>query len=269
MTPTTTANGMTDQSQPQTRKPGELRLKDRVAIITGGAQGIGYATAQLLSGEGAKVVLVDVDATKVAASAEELAKGGAQSLGLAANVTKFEDCESVVKQTIEKFGKLDILVNNAGITKDNLLMRMSDADWDAVLNVNLKGAFNFVKAAIRPMLKAHYGRIINIASVVGQEGNAGQANYAASKGGIIALTKSCAREFASRNILCNAIAPGFIHTRLTDAIPEAEKKKLLEKILLGRMGEPIDIARGVLFLASEDSSYITGHVLNINGGGYM
>lgn len=264
MTPTTTANGMTEQAQ-QPHKPGELRLKDRVAIITGGAQGIGFATAQLLSSEGAKVVLVDVDATKVQASAQTIS----QSLGLAANVTKFEDCETVVKQTIEKFGKLDILVNNAGITKDNLLMRMSDADWDAVLNVNLKGAFNFIKAAIRPMLKAHYGRIVNIASVVGQEGNAGQANYAASKGGIIALTKSCAREFASRNILCNAIAPGFIHTRLTDAIPEPEKKKLLEKILLGRMGEPLDIARGVLFFASEDSSYITGHVLNVNGGGYM
>jgi len=146
---------------------------------------------------------------------------------------------------------------------------MSDADWDLVLNVNLKGAFNFTKAVVRPMMKAHYGRIVNISSIVGEEGNAGQANYSASKAGLIGLTKSTAREFASRNILCNAVAPGFIKTRLTEAIPEVDKQKLLGKILLSRMGEPLDIARAVLFLASEESSYITGVVLKVNGGGYM
>ncbi|MDO8756750.1 MAG: SDR family oxidoreductase, partial [Elusimicrobiota bacterium] len=155
------------------------------------------------------------------------------------------------------------------ITKDNLLMRMSEADWDLVMNVNLKGVFNFIKASIRPMMKAHYGRIVNIASVIGQEGNAGQANYSASKGGLIALTKSVAREFASRSITSNAVAPGFIKTRMTEVIPEEMKQKLIDKILLGRMGEPADIARAVLFLSSDEASYITGHCLNVNGGGYM
>ena len=260
---------MADQNQSQSAKGGALRLQDKVAIITGSAQGIGFATAELFAKEGAKVVLVDMDEALVQKSAATLASSGSQAIGLKANVTSFAECEAVVKATVEKFGKVDILVNNAGITKDNLVMRMSEADWDLVMSVNLKGAFNFTKAVVRPMLKAHYGRIINIASVIGQEGNAGQANYAASKGGLIALTKSCAREFGSRNILCNAVAPGFIHTRLTDAIPQAEKDKMIAKILCGRMGEPVDIARSILFLASEDSSYITGHVLNVNGGGYM
>ncbi len=245
------------------------RLKDRVAIVTGSAQGIGLAIAELFSREGAKVVLVDVDAQKVSGAAQGLNSQGFTALGMACDVTKFESCEEVVKETVAKFGKIDILINNAGVTRDNLLMRMSDADWDLVLSINLKGPFNFTKAAIRPMLKAHYGRIVNIASVIGEEGNAGQANYAASKGGLISFTKSCAREFASRNILCNAVAPGFVKTRMTDMVPEAEKQKFLSGILLGRIGEPIEIAKAVLFLASEDSSYITGHVLNVNGGGYM
>jgi len=246
------------------------RLQDKVAIITGAAQGIGLATAELFAREGAKVVLVDLDEALVAKSAQSVADAcGSQTLGAKANVAKFEDCEAVVKQAVEKFGKVDILVNNAGITKDNLMMRMSDADWDLVMNVNLKGAFNFTKAVIRPMLKAHYGRIVNISSIVGEEGNAGQANYSASKAGLIGLTKSTAREFASRTITCNALAPGFIKTRLTDAIPEAEKQKLLGKILLGRMGEPLDIAKAVLFLSSDDAAYITGVVLKVNGGGYM
>lgn len=248
---------------------GGLKLIDKVAIITGAAQGIGLATAELFCAEGAKVVLVDVDAALVDKSAQSLASRGAQTLGLKADVTKFGECEAVVKAAVDKFGKIDVLVNNAGITRDNLLMRMAEADWDLVLGVNLKGAFNCIKAAIRPMLKAHYGRIVNISSVVGVEGNAGQANYSASKAGLIGLTKSCAREFASRNILVNAVAPGFIRTRLTDAIPEPDKAKLLTKILVGRMGEPSDIARAILFLSCEDSSYITGHVLQVNGGGYM
>ncbi len=245
------------------------RLKDRVAIVTGSAQGIGFAIAELFSREGAKVVLVDVDNQKVSEAARGLTSQGFEALGVACDVTKFESCEDAVKETVAKFGKIDILINNAGVTRDNLLMRMSDADWDLVLNINLKGPFNFTKAAIRPMLKAHYGRIVNIASVVGEEGNAGQANYAASKGGLISFTKTCAKEFAARNILCNAVAPGFVKTRMTDMVPEAERQKFLSGVLLGRIGEPIEIAKAVLFLASDDSSYITGHVLNVNGGGYM
>ncbi|MCR4295293.1 MAG: 3-oxoacyl-[acyl-carrier-protein] reductase [Elusimicrobia bacterium] len=247
-----------------------IRLKDKVAIITGSAQGIGYTTAELFLAEGAKVVVVDVNAELTVKSAAALAGGdGSKTLGVACDVTKLDQCEVVVKAAVEKFGKIDILVNNAGITKDNLLMRMSEADWDVVMNVNLKGAFNFIKACIRPMMKAHYGRIVNIASVIGQEGNAGQANYSASKGGLISLTKSVAREFASRSITANAVAPGFIKTRMTEVIPEEMKAKLIEKILLGRMGEPADVARAVLFLSSDEASYITGHVLNVNGGGYM
>lgn len=247
-----------------------MRLKDKVALITGGAQGIGRATADLFASEGARLVLADVDETKVKTAAGEIAaarKTGA--LGVKADVTQLAACEEAVKAAMEKFGRLDVVVNSAGITKDGLLMRMSEADWDLVMDINLKGAFNLTKAAIRPMLKAHSGRIINIASVVGQEGNAGQANYAASKGGLIAFTKTCAKEFASRNILVNAIAPGFIHTRLTDVLPEDAKKKLLERILLGRMGEPEEVAKAILFLASDDASYVTGQVLNVNGGMYL
>lgn len=255
--------------QPKKAQGTGTRLLDKIALITGGAQGIGLGIAELFSQEGAKVVLVDVDMELVSRQAQAIASTGAQAIGIKADVRNFEDCAAAVKSCVDKFGKIDILVNNAGVTKDNLLMRMSDADWDFVMDINLKGVFNFIKAAIRPMLKAHYGRIINISSVVGQEGNAGQVNYAASKAGVIALTKSCAKEFGSRNILVNAIAPGFIRTRLTDVLPAEAKQKLIEKILVGRLGEPLDIARAALFLASEDSSYITGHVLNVNGGGYM
>jgi len=260
---------MSTDTATQTAPATGLRLKDKVAVISGSAQGIGYATAEVFAAEGAKVVIVDVNAEMAKKSAETLAAGKDTAIGLACDVTKYDQCEAVVKAAVEKWGKIDILVNNAGITKDNLMMRMSEADWDLVLNVNLKGAFNFTKAVVRPMMKAHYGRIVNIASIVGEEGNAGQANYAASKGGLIAMTKSVAREFASRNITANAVAPGFIHTRMTDAIPEDAKKKLFDKILLGRMGEPVEVARAILFLSSDESSYITGHVLNVNGGGYM
>jgi 3-oxoacyl-[acyl-carrier protein] reductase len=246
-----------------------LRLKDKVAIITGSAQGIGYATAEVFAAQGAKVAIVDVNAELAQKSAATLAAGGAGAFGMACDVTKYDQVEAVVKAVVEKWGKIDILVNNAGITRDNLMMRMSEMDWDLVLDVNLKGAFNFTKACVRPMMKAHYGRIVNIASVIGQEGNAGQANYAASKGGLIALTKSVAREFASRQITANAIAPGFIHTRMTDVVPQEYKEKLIEKVPLGRMGEPGEVANAVLFLSSDESSYITGNVINVNGGGYM
>ena len=261
---------MNTETAPRTVPTMGMRLKDKVAIITGSAQGIGYATAELFAAEGAKVIIVDVNADRALKAAETLAAGreGA-TLGLACDVTKHDQCEAVAKAVLEKFGKIDILVNNAGVTKDNLLMRMSEADWDLVLDVNLKGAFNFIKACVRPMMKARYGRIVNIASIVGQEGNAGQVNYAASKGGLISLTKSVAREFASRNITVNAVAPGFIKTPMTESLPEDVKERFVARILLGRMGDAIDVARSVLFLSSDESTYITGQVINVNGGVYM
>lgn len=240
------------------------RLKGKVAIITGAARGIGYATAELFAAEGVTVVIVDVNGVQAAATAATL--GG---LGLACDVVKFDQCEAVVRTVMDKFGRIDILVNNAGIAKDNLLLRMTEEQWDLVLDVNLKGAFNFVKASARPMMKARYGRIVNISSIVGQEGNGGQINYAASKGGLVALTKSVAREFASRGITANAVAPGFIKTPLTDGLPEEVKTKFVARIILGRMGDPIDVARAVLFLSSDESSYITGQVLSVNGGVHM
>ena len=247
-----------------------MKLKDQVAWITGGAQGIGKAIAQRFAGEGANLILTDVDEPTVQATASQIAQEkGVQTLGMKANVVQFSDCEKVVDQSLDKYGRIDILINNAGITKDNLLMRMSDEEWDAVLAVNLKGVFNCTKAVVRPMMKQRQGRIVNIASVVGLMGNAGQANYAASKGGVVALTKTCAREFSSRNILVNAVAPGFIRTRMMDALTEEQKKKLLELIPLGRLGEPDDVAKVVLFLCSDDSSYITGHVVSVNGGMYI
>jgi 3-oxoacyl-[acyl-carrier protein] reductase len=247
-----------------------MKLKDQVAWITGGAQGIGKAIALRFAGEGANLVLTDVDEAGVQATAAEIAKEkGVKTLGIKANAVQFSDCEKVVEQSLDKFGRIDILINNAGITRDNLLMRMSDEEWDSVLAVNLKGVFNGTKAVVRPMMKQRQGRIVNVASVVGLMGNAGQANYAASKGGVVALTKTCAREFASRNILVNAVAPGFIRTRMTDALTEDQKKKLLELIPLGRLGEADDVAKVVLFLCSEDSAYITGHIVSVNGGMYI
>ncbi|MBI5622644.1 MAG: 3-oxoacyl-[acyl-carrier-protein] reductase [Elusimicrobia bacterium] len=244
------------------------RLPDRAAIVTGAAQGIGLAVTEIFCQEGARVLMVDVDEASLDAAAAALAAKGLPVAACRTDVTKYEDCENAVKACVEKFGRIDVLVNNAGVTKDGLLLRMSDADWDFVLDVNLKGAFHLTKAAAKPMMKAHWGRIINVSSLVGQEGNAGQANYSASKGGLIAFSKSCARELASRNILVNAVAPGFVRTRMTDRLPEEVRKHFLEKIPLGRIAEPTDIARAILFLASEDASYITGAVLAVNGGGY-
>jgi 3-oxoacyl-[acyl-carrier protein] reductase len=247
-----------------------MKLKDQVAIITGGAQGIGKAIALRLAGEGCHLVLSDVNEEAVQVTAAEIAKEkNIKAIGVKGNVSNFPECEKLVEQSLDSMKRIDILVNNAGITKDNLLMRMGDDEWDAVIAVNLKGVFNCTKAVVRPMMKARAGRIVNIASVVGQMGNAGQANYSASKGGVIALTKTCAREFASRNILVNAVAPGFIRTRMTDALSEEQKKKLTEMIPLGRLGEPDDVAKVVLFLSTEDSGYITGHVISVNGGMYI
>lgn len=246
-----------------------MRLKDRVAIITGAAQGIGKATAALFHREGAKLVLCDMDLATLEAAAKEIAPNADHIRCFACNVSKKEDCESVVAKTMESFGKVDILVNNAGITRDNLVLRMKEEEWDAVINVNLKGAFYFIKAVIHPMFKARYGRIVNLASVVGQYGNPGQANYAASKGGLISMTKSMAKEFAPRNVLCNCVAPGFVRTRLTEVLPEEIKKQFMSMTALARFAEPEEIAKVCLFLSSDDCSYMTGQVLGVNGGLYM
>lgn len=246
-----------------------MRLKDKVAIVTGGMRGIGRAIAERFAGEGAKVVVADLDEEQTKKTAEEIAgQYKVETLGVTGNVCEPASCEAVVKAAIEKFGRVDVLVNNAGITKDNLLMRLSEGDWDAVLAVNLKGAFNFTKAVIRPMMKARGGSIVNISSVVGQQGNAGQTNYAASKGGLLAFTKSCAKEFASRGIRVNAVAPGFIKTQMTDVLPDKVKEAILGQIPLGRMGEPDEIAKAVVYLVSDDASYMTGQVLGVNGGMY-
>ncbi len=247
-----------------------MKLKDKSAIITGGAQGIGFAIATTFAQEGANIVLADVMEEQLKKSSQELeSKFGVKTLTVKVNVTQIKDCEEMANQTLEKFGQIDILVNNAGITKDNLVMRMSEEEWDMVLDVNLKGAFNCTKACVRPMMKARAGRIINICSIVGLMGNAGQANYSASKGGLISMTKSCAREFASRNILVNGIAPGFIRTRMTDALSPEQKDKLSSLIPLVRLGEALDVAKSALFLSTEDSAYITGQVISVNGGMYM
>jgi len=247
-----------------------MKLKDQIAIVTGGAQGIGRSVAEALAREGASIVISDINGEQAQKTAEEIKKAyNVETLSVGGNVSVYADCEKLVQQTLDKFSKINILINNAGITRDNLILRMSEQEWDSVIGVNLKGVFNCTKAVSRIMLKQRTGRIVNIASVVGLMGNAGQANYSASKGGVIALTKTCAREFSSRGILVNAIAPGFIRTAMTDALSEETKKKLAEQIPLTRLGEPEDIAKATVFLCSDDSSYITGHVLSVNGGMYM
>ena len=247
-----------------------MRLKDRVAVITGGGQGIGRTIAETYAREGAKIALFDVNEENVKKAAEEIkAAFNVATFGTKADVTRFEDVEAAMKRVVDTFGKIDVLVNNAGITKDNLVIRMSDAEWDAVLAVNLKGPFNCTKAVFSPMRKAGGGRIINIASIVGLMGNAGQANYSSSKGGLIAMTKTCAREFAKKNILVNAIAPGFIRTAMTDKLSDDVKAALAAQIPLERLGEPQDVANAALFLASDEASYVTGQVLSVNGGMYM
>ncbi|MDD5101861.1 MAG: 3-oxoacyl-[acyl-carrier-protein] reductase [Endomicrobiaceae bacterium] len=247
-----------------------MRLKGQVAVITGCAQGIGKSIAETFAKEGANIVVSDINMELAQKTADELkSQYNVETIAVAGNVSKLEDCETLVTKVLDKFQKIDILVNNAGITKDNLVLRMSEQEWDAVISVNLKGVFNCIKAVVKPMFKQRSGRIINIASVVGLMGNAGQANYSASKGGVIALTKTCAREFSSRNVLVNAIAPGFIRTAMTDVLSDDVKQKLTDQIPLKRLGEASDIAKSALFLASEDSSYITGHVISVNGGMYM
>jgi len=243
--------------------------KGKVAIVTGASRGIGRSIALALAAEGARIVAVDMAPEGVEALATEIKSMGGEALAVQGNVTVSADTERMVDTAVEAFGRVDILVNNAGITRDGLLLRMKDEDWDAVLTVNLKGAFLCTRAASKVMTKQRYGRIINIASVVGQMGNAGQANYCASKAGLMGLTKSNARELAKRNVTVNAVAPGFIATDMTDALPEKVKQELTAQIPLERLGSADDIANAVVFLAAERSGYVTGQVIGVNGGMYM
>lgn len=246
-----------------------MRLKDKVALVTGAAQGIGKAIALLFAQEGAKVGVADLNLAGAEETSREIMALPGEALAIGGNVAKAEDAEGMVQSVLDKFGRLDILVNNAGITRDQVLLRMKEEDWDLVLAVNLKGAFHLTKAALRIFLKQKGGKIVNIASVTGQMGNAGQANYAASKAGLIGFTKSVAREYASRNIQVNAVAPGFIDTPMSQAIPTKERDFLIKQIPMERLGKPEDVAQAVLFLASPAADYITGQVLNVNGGMYM
>ena len=249
------------------------RLEGKVAIVTGASRGIGAAIAKKLAADGASVALCARNLAACEATAEEVRKLGVEAMAMAVDVADAAQVDACVKAVLEKFGRVDIMVNNAGVTKDGLLMRMSDADWDFVVDTNLKGTFLFSRAVTRPMMKnkapdgtACGGSIINITSVVGITGNAGQANYTASKGGVISLTKTVAKELGSRGIRCNAVAPGFIRSDMTDSLPEDLKNAYMANIPLKRFGETEDIANAVAWLACDESSYITGQIISVNGG---
>ena len=244
-------------------------FEGKIALITGAARGIGQAIAFDLAARGADIVVCDIKAEWLTETAEGVEKLGKKAYCFELDVTNAEAVQNVVNDIAAATGRIDILVNNAGITRDGLLMRMSEEDWDAVLTVNLKGTFVCTKAVSRIMMKQRSGAIINIASVVGLMGNAGQANYAASKGGVIAFTKSVAKELSSRNIRANAVAPGFISSKMTDALSDEVRQKMLEAIPLSSFGTPQDVANAVAFLASDQSSYITGQVISVNGGMVM
>lgn len=243
--------------------------KGRIAIVTGASRGIGRETALVLASKGASVVLTARGNDLIEQLASEISGLGVDALPVVADVANPDDVERLFATVMERFGRVDILVNNAGITRDALLMRMKDEEWDEVIDTNLKGAFLCTRAAARIMMKQRYGRIINVTSVVGEMGNAGQANYCASKAGMIGLTKSTARELASRSITVNAVSPGFITTDMTDKLSEKVRQDLAAQIPLGRFGTPADVAGAVAFLASEGAGYITGHVLSVNGGMHM
>ncbi len=244
-----------------------IDLSGKVALVTGGSRGIGKAVASRLAGAGARVALVDVvDPEQVEATAREIGGG---AIAVRANVVDADDVGAAVSQIEEQLGPIDVLVNNAGITRDGLLIRMTEEAWSAVLDVNLKGVFNMTKAVARGMMKRRGGRVVNIASVVGITGNAGQANYSASKAGVIGFTKSVAKELAARNVLVNAVAPGFIDTDMTRALPEAARETLRKLIPLGRLGAAEDVANAVLFLSSDLASYMTGQVVVVDGGMVM
>ncbi|MRR34865.1 3-oxoacyl-[acyl-carrier-protein] reductase [bacterium] len=246
-----------------------MSLEGKVALVTGASRGIGRAIALKLAREGASLVVTATTEESARNTAAEVESLGQKALALAVDVADPAAVEAMFAAAVETFGKVDILVNNAGITKDGLLLRMKDADWDAVLDVNLKGAFNCVREAAKLMTKARSGRIVNISSVVGEMGNAGQINYCASKAGMIGLTKSAARELAKRGITVNAVTPGFIETDMTAVLSDKVREGLLQQIPLERLGTPDDVANAVFFLVSPMGDYITGHVLSVNGGMYM
>jgi len=247
----------------------ELGLTGQVALVTGAAQGIGRAIALLLARNGADIIVSDINLEKAEETAKEIEETGQRAMAIKVDVAHSEEVERMVETILERFGRIDILINNAGIARDKLILRMTEEDWDVVLNVNLKGTFNCTKAVVKHMSKQRSGKIVSIASVVGEMGNVGQANYSASKAGVIGFTKTIAREFAQRGININAIAPGYIETPMTDVLPEKAKEGLRQLIPMNRLGRPEDVAEAVLFLVSETSSYITGQVLNVNGGIYM
>ncbi|WP_146549396.1 3-oxoacyl-[acyl-carrier-protein] reductase [Rummeliibacillus suwonensis] len=245
-------------------------LSNKVAVVTGASRGIGRAIALHLAELGAKVVVnYSGNQAKAQEVVSEIEANGGAAIAVQANVADPDDVAKLMKQAIETYGSLDILVNNAGITRDNLLMRMKEEDWDAVMNINLKGVFLCTKAVARQMMKQRAGRIINIASIVGVAGNAGQANYVAAKAGVIGLTKTAAKELAARNIYVNAVAPGFIDTEMTEELPEEIKAQMLSQIPLAKLGKPEDVAKVVAFLASDDASYMTGQTLHVDGGMVM
>ncbi len=243
-----------------------MNLAGKVSIVTGGAQGIGKAIARTLAEHGSAVAVVDVNAEQAAQTAEEIRGLGVAALAQRVDVVDHAATATAVKEVIEKLGRVDILVNNAGITRDGLLLRMKPEDFDLVISINLKGTFNYTCAVLPAMLKQRAGRIVNVASVMGLVGNPGQANYSASKAGVIGLTRTTAKEVASRGITVNAVAPGFIETAMTQKLPEAARAEILKRVPLGVVGQPEDVANGVLFLASDAARYITGHVLVIDGG---
>ena len=244
-----------------------MSLQGKCALVTGGSRGIGRAVCLELARQGARVA---VNYAGNAAAAEETVKAcealGAEAFAIQADVADAAACEAMVKEVLTRFGRLDILVNNAGVTRDGLMPMMKEADWDSVLDTNLKGAFHCMKAVYRPMMKQKYGRIVNLSSIVGLRGNAGQANYAASKAGLIGLTKSMAKELAGRNVTVNAVAPGFIDTDMTAALPEKAREAMLSTIPMGRLGQAEDVARAVAFFAGDASAYVTGQVLCVDGG---
>jgi 3-oxoacyl-[acyl-carrier protein] reductase len=246
-----------------------MSLAGKAAIVTGAAQGIGRAIAEALAHAGADVAVADLDPGRSQDTVTAITKMGRRALNIKVNVAEWNDAKAMVDQVVKEWGKVDILVNNAGITRDGLLLRMKEEDWNLVLQVNLNGTFNCTKAALQPMSKQRSGRIVNIASIVGAIGNAGQANYAASKAAVIGFTKTVAREYASRAVTVNAVAPGFIDSAMTQQLSADVKETLFKQIPLGRLGQPSDVAEAVKFLASDEAGYITGHVLHVNGGMHM
>ena len=244
-------------------------LTDKVAIVTGASRGIGEAIAKKISSCGAKIILIARNSDQLATVKETIISNGGIAESMAGDVSNLNSISEIVTNTIDKWGRIDILVNNAGIARDNIIMRMKEDDWDSVMNINLKGCFNGIKSVARPMIKSKAGRIINITSVIGQIGNAGQSNYAASKAGIMGLTKSMAKELGSRNITVNAVAPGYITTDMTNELNDEVKEQMKSSIPLGRLGTPDDVANLVCFLASDEAGYITGQTFNVDGGMVM